>query len=97
MNSRARGWSSVWLALRSLLWTILLPGVFAGYVPWLFAPLKAAETDRLYPSQSPTARPAVLAAPTLNAFGAVVNGVINNTGEMEVEAGCKFKNKVRGE
>jgi protein-S-isoprenylcysteine O-methyltransferase Ste14 len=27
---------SGWLALRSLLWTILLPGVFAGYVPWRF-------------------------------------------------------------
>ena len=23
-----------WLALRSLLWTILLPGMVAGYVPW---------------------------------------------------------------
>jgi hypothetical protein len=29
-------WSSVWLGLRSLLWTILLPGFFAGYVPWRF-------------------------------------------------------------
>ena len=29
-------WSSAWLALRSLLWTILLPGFFAGYVPWRF-------------------------------------------------------------
>src|SRR5438876_4122683 len=36
MNSHARNWSSAWLALRSLLWTILLPGVFAGYVPWRF-------------------------------------------------------------
>lgn len=25
-----------WLALRSLLWAILLPGFFAGYVPWRF-------------------------------------------------------------
>jgi hypothetical protein len=33
MNSRARGWSSVWLALRSPLWTILLPSVFAGGTP----------------------------------------------------------------
>jgi protein-S-isoprenylcysteine O-methyltransferase Ste14 len=29
-------WTWIWLALRSLLWTILLPGVFAGYVPWAF-------------------------------------------------------------
>jgi protein-S-isoprenylcysteine O-methyltransferase Ste14 len=29
-------WSSTWLILRSLLWTILLPGFFAGYVPWRF-------------------------------------------------------------
>jgi protein-S-isoprenylcysteine O-methyltransferase Ste14 len=27
---------STGLALRSLLWTLLLPGVFAGYVPWRF-------------------------------------------------------------
>src|SRR6266536_1042261 len=42
MNSRARNWSSAWLALRSLLWTILLPGVFAGYVPWRFFGLGVA-------------------------------------------------------
>jgi protein-S-isoprenylcysteine O-methyltransferase Ste14 len=29
-------WSSTWLILRSLLWTILLPGFVAGYVPWRF-------------------------------------------------------------
>ena len=29
-------WSSTWLILRSLLWTIVLPGFFAGYVPWRF-------------------------------------------------------------
>jgi protein-S-isoprenylcysteine O-methyltransferase Ste14 len=28
--------SPSWLALRSLLWTILLPGFFAGYLPWRF-------------------------------------------------------------
>lgn len=26
----------MWLAVRSLLWTVLLPGVFAGYLPWRF-------------------------------------------------------------
>ena len=28
--------ASAWLAARSLLWTILLPGLFAGYVPWRY-------------------------------------------------------------
>jgi len=28
--------SSLWLGLRSLLWTILLPGVFAGFLPWRY-------------------------------------------------------------
>jgi protein-S-isoprenylcysteine O-methyltransferase Ste14 len=35
--------SAAWLALRSLLWTILLPGVVAGYVPWRFFGLRQAE------------------------------------------------------
>jgi protein-S-isoprenylcysteine O-methyltransferase Ste14 len=29
-------WAAVGLTLRSLLWTILFPGVVAGYVPWRF-------------------------------------------------------------
>ena len=28
--------SSTWLAARSLLWTMLFPGLFAGYVPWRY-------------------------------------------------------------
>ena len=28
--------SALWLALRSLLWTVLLPGFFAGWVPWRY-------------------------------------------------------------
>jgi protein-S-isoprenylcysteine O-methyltransferase Ste14 len=31
----------VWLALRSLLWTFLLPGFFAFYVPWRYIGLGA--------------------------------------------------------
>ena len=27
---------AAWLALRSLLWAALLPGLFAGYVPWRY-------------------------------------------------------------
>ena len=30
------GRGAVWLAVRSLVWTVLLPGVVAGYVPWRF-------------------------------------------------------------
>jgi protein-S-isoprenylcysteine O-methyltransferase Ste14 len=28
--------ASVWLAIRSITWAALLPGFFAGYVPWRF-------------------------------------------------------------
>lgn len=28
--------ASVWLALRSIAWTAVLPGFFAGYVPWRY-------------------------------------------------------------
>jgi protein-S-isoprenylcysteine O-methyltransferase Ste14 len=34
---------AVVLALRSLLWTILLPGVVAGYVPWRYFGLSTAQ------------------------------------------------------
>ena len=33
------------LALRSLLWTILMPGIVAGYVPWRYFGLAAARID----------------------------------------------------
>lgn len=29
-------WPTVWLAVRSLAWTVLVPGLFAGYFPWRF-------------------------------------------------------------
>jgi len=40
---------SIWLALRSLLWTILLPGFFAGYVPWRYFGLDRVRLDWLNP------------------------------------------------
>jgi protein-S-isoprenylcysteine O-methyltransferase Ste14 len=43
--------SSAWLALRRLLWTILLPGVFAGYMPWRFFGLGRAQFDLTSPTQ----------------------------------------------
>ncbi len=33
------------LAIRSLLWTLLLPGVFGGYVPWRFFGLDRVRID----------------------------------------------------
>lgn len=38
MNTIAKPpfWSSAWLAVRSLFWTVAFPGVFAGYLPWRF-------------------------------------------------------------
>jgi protein-S-isoprenylcysteine O-methyltransferase Ste14 len=33
--------TSIWIAVRSVLWTVLLPGVVAGYVPWRFFGLRA--------------------------------------------------------
>ena len=36
MTANSASSLSIWLAFRSLLWTILLPGFFAGYVPWRF-------------------------------------------------------------
>ena len=32
--------SAVWLACRSLLWAALLPGLFAGYLPWRYFGLR---------------------------------------------------------
>ena len=36
---------SALLVLRSLLWTILLPGVLAGYLPWRYFGLREARID----------------------------------------------------
>ena len=35
----------MWLALRSLFWTILLPGFFAGYLPWRYFGLRDVDID----------------------------------------------------
>jgi protein-S-isoprenylcysteine O-methyltransferase Ste14 len=37
--------TAVSLAVRSLLWTVLLPGVFAGYLPWRFFGLARVHLD----------------------------------------------------
>jgi protein-S-isoprenylcysteine O-methyltransferase Ste14 len=43
--------SSVWLAARSLLWTVLFPGFFAGYVPWRFLGLSRVQVSLSDPVQ----------------------------------------------
>lgn len=40
MTRRGRSWPAVWLAIRSIGWTVLLPGVFAGYLPWRYFGLR---------------------------------------------------------
>lgn len=37
--------ASAWLAVRSLLWAVLLPGMVAGYLPWRFFGLREARLD----------------------------------------------------
>ena len=50
MATAPRSWSPVWLTLRSLLWTILLPGAIAGYVPWRFFGLGRIEVNLSSPA-----------------------------------------------
>jgi protein-S-isoprenylcysteine O-methyltransferase Ste14 len=50
MSANSGSCSSVWLVLRSLLWTILLPGFVAGYLPWRFFGLGRARFDLLSPA-----------------------------------------------
>jgi protein-S-isoprenylcysteine O-methyltransferase Ste14 len=43
--------SAVWLGLRSFLWMVLIPGVYAGYVPWRWFGLNALRLDHGDPVQ----------------------------------------------
>src|SRR5512142_2174378 len=45
--------SSIWLAARSAAWTVALPGVVAGYVPWRFFALGQTRLDWRDPLQVP--------------------------------------------
>lgn len=58
--------ASIGLALRSLLWTFLFPGVFAGYLPWRFFGLDRVQVD--------WADPIHLAGVMLVALGAALLG-----------------------
>jgi protein-S-isoprenylcysteine O-methyltransferase Ste14 len=41
----------VWLAVRSVVWAALLPGVFVGYVPWRYFGLAHVGLDLAAPAQ----------------------------------------------
>ena len=41
----------MWLAARSLLWAVLLPGFFAGYVPWRYFGLSKVQVSLSDPVQ----------------------------------------------
>ncbi len=48
-NSSVSPISPAWLALRSLFWTIVFPGFFAGYLPWRFFGLRSVVVDLRIP------------------------------------------------
>jgi protein-S-isoprenylcysteine O-methyltransferase Ste14 len=50
MTATPKPWASAWLALRSLMWTLLLPGFFAGYVPWRYFDIGAMPVDVSHPA-----------------------------------------------
>lgn len=43
MTAPSPGWAAIWLALRSIAWAVLLPGLVAGYLPWRFFGLAQVE------------------------------------------------------
>ncbi|MEX2110130.1 MAG: isoprenylcysteine carboxylmethyltransferase family protein [Gemmatimonadaceae bacterium] len=45
MTAHPSYWAGIWLAIRSLVWTVLLPGLFAGYLPWRFFGLAQVDLD----------------------------------------------------
>lgn len=45
MTAHPSYWPGIWLAIRSLAWTGLLPGLFAGYLPWRFFGLARVDLD----------------------------------------------------
>jgi protein-S-isoprenylcysteine O-methyltransferase Ste14 len=50
MAAQSRSWiSSLGLAIRSLVWAVLLPGVFAGYIPWRYFGLRSVTLDSQRP------------------------------------------------
>lgn len=50
MTPPSSKWANLSLALRSALWTVLLPGVIAGYVPWRYFGVGRLHIDLTRPS-----------------------------------------------
>jgi protein-S-isoprenylcysteine O-methyltransferase Ste14 len=45
VNASRSAIATLWLALRSLLWAVLLPGMLAGYIPWRYFGLRDVQLD----------------------------------------------------
>lgn len=67
MTTWSLRWPGLWLALRSLFWTVFIPGVFAGYVPWRYFGLREVQLD--------THNPIHIAGLVCIGFGAVLLGM----------------------
>jgi protein-S-isoprenylcysteine O-methyltransferase Ste14 len=50
MMTHSVRWAAVWLALRSLAWAVLLPGLLAGYLPWRYFGLRDVQLDLQNPA-----------------------------------------------
>jgi protein-S-isoprenylcysteine O-methyltransferase Ste14 len=76
-----RAGSSAWLAARSLLWTVLFPGFFAGYVPWRYFGLSEVRVSASDPVQFLglllTASGAVLLAACIVEFARTGRGTLS--------------------
>ena len=53
MTGKTGFWLAAWLAVRSLLWAVVLPGFFAGYVPWRFFGVSRTRFDLFSPAFLP--------------------------------------------
>ena len=51
MSTVSAAASATWLAIRSLFWAMVMPGVVAGYVPWRYFGLRRARVDASDPLQ----------------------------------------------
>ncbi|MGQ0701648.1 MAG: methyltransferase family protein [Gemmatimonadales bacterium] len=49
MSQRPPLRTTLWLALRSLAWAVVLPGIFAGFLPWRYFGLRSADISLANP------------------------------------------------
>jgi protein-S-isoprenylcysteine O-methyltransferase Ste14 len=45
MTTRSLRWPGLLLGFRSLLWAVLIPGIFAGYIPWRYFGLRELQIN----------------------------------------------------